>query len=88
MFSAHCLFAVKTQFLGSFGRQTDALDGLSFPIGVNVCADGNLLVCDTRSNVVKMFSGDGRVLGLIDHAVRNNVRCIRYIQDDLLSLNV
>jgi len=73
LFSGHCLVTVKTQFLGSFGRQTDAPDGLNFPIGVNVCADGKLLACDTRSNVVKLFNRDGRVAGVIDRAVGRHV---------------
>ena len=60
---------MKTEFLGSFGRQTDEPDSLNFPIGVNVCADGKLVVCDTRSNVVKVFGNDGRVVGAIDHSV-------------------
>ena len=62
--------AVKTQYVASFGRQSNGPDGLSFPIGVTVCKDGKVVVCDTRSNTVKMFNSDGSVLRVIDRSVR------------------
>lgn len=58
------VFVVKTQYVTSFGRQSTGPDGLNFPIGVNVCLDGKVVVCDTGDNVIKMFNSDGRVAGL------------------------
>jgi len=78
----HCYvlwFTVKTEYIGSFGRQTNAPDGLSFPIGVNVTADGKLLVGDTRSNMVKLFNKDGSVAGTISCSVRRLVMQYCYI---------
>jgi len=59
--------------MGSYGRQTEAPDGLNFPIGVNVCADGKVLVGDTRSNMVKVFNCDGSVAGVIDRSVGRHI---------------
>jgi len=61
--------AVNTKYLTSYGRQVDGPDSLSFPIGVSVNADGKVVTCDTRGNVVKMFDSGSRVCGAIDRGV-------------------
>jgi len=60
---------VKTEYVGSYGRQSSGPDGLSFPIGVTVSNDGKVVVCDTRQNMVKMFDADGRICKVVDRTV-------------------
>ena len=42
--------------VGHPGNQNDSL---LFPIGVTVNGQGEIIVCDTRHNAVKVFTSDG-----------------------------
>lgn len=41
------------------GRPGSQNDSLCFPIGVTVNGQGDVIVCDTRHNAVKVFTADG-----------------------------
>jgi NHL repeat len=72
-----CL-VVPTKFLLQIGHQGTGPDALFMPIGVTSNSADDVIVCDTRHNLVKIFRSDGSCCRVID-------KCVRVVRTQIFS---
>ena len=70
----------RGEYVGSFGGLGSLDDKLDDPWGLSVDSDGNVIVADKGSSLIKIFSPDGKFLMKIggQGTLKSPVHCIQY----------
>ena len=70
----------RGECVGSFGGLGSLDDMLNDPLGLSVDSDGNVIVADKGSSLIKIFSPDGKFLMKIggQGTLKSPVHCIQY----------